>query len=409
MATAARSRQSAITKSDMEASRLVFVYLRGVKPKRKVAVPIPEKYSWDSFLRQIKLKLRINEVDEIYFAVSGQKVTSLEELQDIDELCVVEGVAKPNPLPDVIVKGQDATASAFRNRHSSPSDRIATLPPSSVSGGNIGGSPTHHDIVSAAATAANVAAASGVSPSHATLQNSHMLSTQGINYDNNAPCSDDPSPNSSLGGANNSSNSGGGSNYNTTNTHHFHHKYLNGVGGSPPTHVINTSTNTSSSALTSGQPSSSKSMVAMGMLGGNGTHSNGSSGVHSAISLNNGNSNSITEGGGEDSKEKYGKYGKPTGTSAWRRRLQRMFPSLYRVIFSDPLLLPLSVRDLDGVESTNTTSNGSRSLMISSVASVNTGGAARRRGSSRRCSTLLLLRGTFLILAIICCLFTMYW
>ncbi|EFJ50840.1 hypothetical protein VOLCADRAFT_120520 [Volvox carteri f. nagariensis] len=85
-----------------EASRLVFVFVKDVRPKRKVAVPVPDGYTWQDFIQQVKSKLRITGVSEVFLASSGQKVTSLDELQDIDELCVVEG-AEPHagngPMP----------------------------------------------------------------------------------------------------------------------------------------------------------------------------------------------------------------------------------------------------------------------------------------------------------------------
>lgn len=37
----------------MEANRLVFVYLRDSKPRRKVAVPVPDNYTWDLFINQV--------------------------------------------------------------------------------------------------------------------------------------------------------------------------------------------------------------------------------------------------------------------------------------------------------------------------------------------------------------------
>lgn len=91
MSTGATGRGYGITKTDMEASRLVFVYLRDAKPKRKVAVPVPDWYSWNDFVQQVKTKLKIVGVKEIYMASTGQKVSSLDEVQDIDELCVVDG------------------------------------------------------------------------------------------------------------------------------------------------------------------------------------------------------------------------------------------------------------------------------------------------------------------------------
>eukprot|EP00967_Tisochrysis_lutea_P016951 scaffold19155_cov19-Tisochrysis_lutea.AAC.2 len=74
----------------MQASRLVFVFVKDAKPKRKVAIPVPDGYLWQEFLQQVKSKLRIPGVKDIFLAASGQRVTSLDELQDIDELCVVE-------------------------------------------------------------------------------------------------------------------------------------------------------------------------------------------------------------------------------------------------------------------------------------------------------------------------------
>ncbi|GIL70425.1 hypothetical protein Vretifemale_1190 [Volvox reticuliferus] len=89
----ARARSGTISKTDMEASRLVFVFVKDVRPKRKVAVPVPDGYTWQDFIQQVKSKLKISGVSEVFLASSGQKVTSLDELQDIDELCVVEGAA----------------------------------------------------------------------------------------------------------------------------------------------------------------------------------------------------------------------------------------------------------------------------------------------------------------------------
>ncbi|GAX74044.1 hypothetical protein CEUSTIGMA_g1494.t1 [Chlamydomonas eustigma] len=104
-ATATQRSNNRLTKSDMEASRLVFVYVKDAKPKRKVAVPVPEGLSWAEFLQQVKAKLRLSGVKEIFLASTGQKVTGLEELQDIDELCVVEG-------PDIISSSNAAVSEA---------------------------------------------------------------------------------------------------------------------------------------------------------------------------------------------------------------------------------------------------------------------------------------------------------
>ncbi|KAJ9533129.1 hypothetical protein QJQ45_018230 [Haematococcus lacustris] len=83
-----------------DASRLVFVFVRDAKPKRKVAVPVPDSFTWQDFLSQVKTKLKLSTWGsmDMYLASSGQKVTSLDELQDIDELMVVEGQA-PAAVP----------------------------------------------------------------------------------------------------------------------------------------------------------------------------------------------------------------------------------------------------------------------------------------------------------------------
>ncbi|GAB4819805.1 hypothetical protein N2152v2_006851 [Parachlorella kessleri] len=87
------SRGLGVSQSDLEASRLVFVSVKDAKPKRKVAVPLPEGSTWEAFLQQVKTKLKLAAVDSIFLASSGERVTSLDQLQDIDELHVVEGAA----------------------------------------------------------------------------------------------------------------------------------------------------------------------------------------------------------------------------------------------------------------------------------------------------------------------------
>ncbi|KAG1658425.1 hypothetical protein FOA52_009607 [Chlamydomonas sp. UWO 241] len=97
-----------MSKQDMEASRLVFVYVQDAKPKRKVAVPVPDGYTWLEFLNQVRSKLRITGVKEVTMASTGHKVTSLDELQDIDELCVVEG-AEPTVAPPAVASTSTTT------------------------------------------------------------------------------------------------------------------------------------------------------------------------------------------------------------------------------------------------------------------------------------------------------------
>lgn len=80
-----------ICMSVQEASRLVFVSVKDAKPKRKVAVPIPQELQWEDFLVTIQTKLKLsNGIEEIVLASTGEKVNGLDQLQDIDELYVTQ-------------------------------------------------------------------------------------------------------------------------------------------------------------------------------------------------------------------------------------------------------------------------------------------------------------------------------
>lgn len=46
----------------------MFVFVRDAKPKRKFAVPVPDGYTWAEFVSQVKAKLRITGVKEMYLA-----------------------------------------------------------------------------------------------------------------------------------------------------------------------------------------------------------------------------------------------------------------------------------------------------------------------------------------------------
>lgn len=94
MAAAPSSRGLGVTQTDMDASRLVFVSVKDAKPKRKVAVPIGDSATWEQFCGQVQTKLKLVGIEAVYLASSGECVTRLDQLQDIDELYVVEGSAR---------------------------------------------------------------------------------------------------------------------------------------------------------------------------------------------------------------------------------------------------------------------------------------------------------------------------
>ncbi|KAI8476916.1 MAG: hypothetical protein J3K34DRAFT_516176 [Monoraphidium minutum] len=112
MASSRGARGLGMSKADLEASRLVFVYLAQSKPKRKVAIPVPDSYSWEQFIDQVKARLRLTGVRDIYLASTGTKVRGVRELQDIDELCVVEGPTDEVYGVQINVAGNDVLGSA---------------------------------------------------------------------------------------------------------------------------------------------------------------------------------------------------------------------------------------------------------------------------------------------------------
>jgi hypothetical protein len=99
-----------------DAARLVFVSVKDAKPKRKVAVPIPEGGAWDQFCRQVQAKLKLLSIDSMYLASSGERITRLDQLQDIDELFVVEGAASQQHL-----QGGSSSSNGYLQQQSVPS------------------------------------------------------------------------------------------------------------------------------------------------------------------------------------------------------------------------------------------------------------------------------------------------
>lgn len=60
------------------------------KQSRKVAVPVPDGYTWEAFLDQVSQRLKLSGVAALYLSSTGERVTSLDCLQDIDELVAVD-------------------------------------------------------------------------------------------------------------------------------------------------------------------------------------------------------------------------------------------------------------------------------------------------------------------------------
>lgn len=108
MAAASGSRGLGVTQTDMDASRLVFVSVKDAKPKRKVAVPIGDGATWEQFCSQVQTKLKLVGIAAVYLASSGEQVTRLDQLQDIDELYVVEGSARGGQASAAGPAAQDA-------------------------------------------------------------------------------------------------------------------------------------------------------------------------------------------------------------------------------------------------------------------------------------------------------------
>eukprot|EP01026_Neomeris_dumetosa_P084144 TRINITY_DN98328_c0_g1_i4.p2 TRINITY_DN98328_c0_g1~~TRINITY_DN98328_c0_g1_i4.p2 ORF type:complete len:221 (-),score=18.06 TRINITY_DN98328_c0_g1_i4:443-1105(-) len=117
-----------ISKTDIEASRLVFLTLKGAKPRRKVAVAISEGSTWNQFLEQIKIKLKIRGVGNIQLSQSGEFIHSLDVLQDIDELIVEESTQSPSistSKPNsVFPRSQKDVHDGFKQQQYSDHERI---------------------------------------------------------------------------------------------------------------------------------------------------------------------------------------------------------------------------------------------------------------------------------------------
>lgn len=119
---AGRPQGYGITQQDMDASRLVFVGVKGAKPRRKVAVPVPDSFTWQDFCKQVRTKLKLSGIEGVYLASTGEEVSRIDDLQDIDELHVVESSPPPPAIAAAHTEasGHSEVNSSQRNTGNAP-------------------------------------------------------------------------------------------------------------------------------------------------------------------------------------------------------------------------------------------------------------------------------------------------
>ena len=79
------------TAPPQEARRLVFIRRKDDPPSRRgVAIPIYDHSDWDSFTSKCCEKLKIPGVGAVHLASTGEPITRLDQLQDIDDLVITE-------------------------------------------------------------------------------------------------------------------------------------------------------------------------------------------------------------------------------------------------------------------------------------------------------------------------------
>jgi len=119
----------------MEASRLVFVSLKNSKPRRKVAIPLPDTYTYEQFAEKVKHKLKLLSVGEITQVSTGERVTNVDDIQDIDELQVEEAATDDIPYPtpngsapyDDALRSEGASSSAADSLLGGGPDRMNSM------------------------------------------------------------------------------------------------------------------------------------------------------------------------------------------------------------------------------------------------------------------------------------------
>ncbi|KFM29264.1 hypothetical protein F751_1640 [Auxenochlorella protothecoides] len=110
-----------------DAPRLVFVTLKDAPHRRRVAIPLPENAAWDKFTASVAAKLKLGAVDGVFLASTGEVITRLDQLQDIDDLAVTE--------VEPAVHDEDGD-SKYQKRHSALQRTLQPLFPGLFSSSN---------------------------------------------------------------------------------------------------------------------------------------------------------------------------------------------------------------------------------------------------------------------------------
>jgi hypothetical protein len=128
----------------MESKRVVFVSLKHTDSddassstssraaRRKRALGVDERATWDEFTSAVCARLQIAGARAIYHASTGERVTRVSDVQDIEDLIVEEdmtarmipdGLSTPGASPMRMPSGRNArTPTAGTSRHSDGDD-----------------------------------------------------------------------------------------------------------------------------------------------------------------------------------------------------------------------------------------------------------------------------------------------
>mmetsp|Transcript_15155 Transcript_15155/g.49707 ORF Transcript_15155/g.49707 Transcript_15155/m.49707 type:complete len:314 (-) Transcript_15155:670-1611(-) len=129
------------------AKRVVFISVRGreeqrPRTRRKRALGLDANTSWDGFVTLVCQRLQLRGVKGVYHA-SGQRLTSIDDLQDVEDLVVEEAdePAGPPPSPPAHAVAPPPLSTEVPNGHRAPAPDSG--PPSSSSAGGVVGELRH--------------------------------------------------------------------------------------------------------------------------------------------------------------------------------------------------------------------------------------------------------------------------